>query len=706
MDDTELASLVAANIRDSVGYLDSELSQKRENMLRYYNGEVPDVEDREGYSTVVSRDVMEAVEEMLPALIKVFHSSGHACEFEPQGPEDEEAAEQATDYVNYIYNRDNEGWRISYEVLKDGLIQITGITKTYWEDYETEKEETYTGLTQEEVSALESDEALEVVEMEQDGEIPVSTDEMGQFIYAPTFTVRVVRTEQDGKVCVESIAPEDFLVRPRMKRLDPKTEPAFFCAHRVQTSRSQLIEDGYDPELVYNLPEDNDAQFDTEKDARYDDENERIAEYEPGNEIVLIYECYLNSDYDGDGVTELRKVVTGGLQGGDILLNEECEEFPFDLFCPYLMPHAVFGESLAEKTQDIQKLKTVTWRQVMDNMYLTNNPEMEIPDVAVTDGTYDDLTERKIGGFVRTKEGGHLRPLTVPFAAEAGLQVIQYVDTVRDARTGVSDTANGTNPDLLQSHTRSDVKNMIISASQERIELVARIAAETFYKPLFRRILRLVIKYQPKERMIRLRGHFVPMDPRSWNASMDMSVNVGLGTGDKSQKIAYLMQILGVQREAIMQPTLGLVKPKNIYNTLEELTKAIDLSSVEPYFMDPEGPEAQQFVQQVTGAMQGQGGDPEAQAYMMAEQMKNQREGQKALLEHERDLMKMQAQMQLEVMKILNSRDADQDKLDFDIWKVQQELMAQYGIAVDTAQIKAEVEKVRAMMPRQASGAA
>lgn len=701
MDDTELASLVAANIRDSVGYLDSELGQKRERMLRYYNGEVPDVADREGYSTVISRDVMEAVEEMLPALIKVFHSSGHAVEFEPQGPEDEEASEQATDYVNYIYNRDNEGWRISYEVLKDGLIQITGVSKTYWEEYEETKEEEYEGLTALEIEALEQDEALEIVEREQEGEVPTGYDQLGNVIMEPTYSVKVARTETDGRVCVESVAPEDFLVRPRMKRLDPSCEPAFFCAHRVQTSRSQLIEDGYPPELVYALPEDNDAQFDTERDARFDDEDERIAEYEPGNELVVIYECYLNTDYDGDGVAELRKVVTGGLQGGDILENEECEEFPFDLFCPYLMPHAVFGESLAEKVMDIQKLKTVTWRQVMDNMYHTNNPEMEIPENAVAEETYDDLAERKIGGFIRTKGDGGLRPIVVPFAAEAGLRVIQYVDGVREARTGVSDTATGTNPDLLQSHTRSDVKDMVIAASQERIELVARIAAETFYKPLFRRILRLVIKYQQKERMIRLRGQFTPMDPRSWNSAMDMTVNVGLGTGNKQQRLAYLSQLLAVQREAIQRPDLGLVRPKNIFNTLEEMTKAIDLPSVEPYFMDPEGPESQQYVAGIMQAMQGQGqGGSEAQAYMAAEQMKAQQKSQADLLEHQREMMKFQAQYRLDLMKWMSEQDLKRDQLDAEIWRFQQETQAKYGMAIDTATIKAEIDTLRAILPQ------
>ncbi len=699
MDDIELRSIVDAYLKDAVGFLDEELGHEREQALRYYHGETPDIPERDGFSTMVSRDVYDTVEWIMPSLLKVFHGSQKAVAFEPTGPEDEAHADQATDYINYIYNQDNPGFLISYDCLKDALLQKLGIVKHWWDESPETVEESYQGLSTDELGALETDPGIEIIEMAPDGE----ADALGLVLYNVAIRKSVMR----GRVKIEGVPPEDFLIEPRTR----SPECSRFVAHRNDVTRSDLLEMGYDPDQIDMIAADHEADFDEERDARYPEQDERFLNVDRANEIITLYECYLKVDYDGDGVAELRKVVLAGGGQGEILENERIAGDISDHFTwwsPIRTPHSVFGQSIADAVKDLQKLKTILWRQGLDSLYLAIAPETLVDEAGVTDSTYDDLNDRQVGGNIRwnSQRGGQPpQPFVTPSSHRDALEMIAYADQVSERRTGVSAQSTGLNPDLLQNQTATAV-NQVMSAAQQKIELIARLAAENFYKRLFRAILKLVIRYQPKERIIRLRNAYVPMDPRAWNAGMDVTIHVGLGTGNADRKMAHLMQILSVQREALAAGA-PIVTFKNIYNTLEALTKEAGLPSIEPYFVNPETPLGQEIAASAAGAAgppQAAEGGGEASAFLAAEQMKAEMEMRKEAARDARERIKAEREFLLKLAELELRQDADRDRIDFDIWKAQAEIEAKYGVALETARIRAELDEQRNLMARFGGG--
>jgi len=653
MDELELKALVGGHIGSAVGFLDSEIVAEREAALAYYRGD-PYGDEKPGHSQVVSRDVMDTVEWILPNLMRIFHGNDRIVAFAPTGPEDEAVAEQATDYVNFVYNHDNEGFLVTYTWLKDGLIQKVGIVKHWWLAETRTSEQRYHGLTEDELAAIAGAEGVEVVEAEvrsQKSEVSKPNgvaEEGGTPVGVVLYDVRIRRTWEHARVRVEPVPPEEFLISRRAKSL----EDADFVAHRTSRTRSELIAQGYERALVERLPAgDGELDGSGERETRFDDEAEiGDAQSDESRRRVALCECYLRVDFDGDGIAELRQVVLAGDGAGAVLLgNEEIDEIPFTTWCPVPMPHRFWGMSVAEAVMDLQLIKSTLLRQMLDNLYLTNNPEME---VVWDEVVQDDALTRRPGGIKRVKQPGMYRPLDVPFVAGASFPMLEYLDRKQEGRTGVSAASTGMSPDLLQNQTATGV-NQVMTAAQQRIDLIARIFAETGLKRLMRQVLKLVVKHQDKARTVRLRGEWVPMDPRAWNAGMDVSVDVGLGTGSRDRQLAHLATVLQYQKEALALPQLGLVKPKSLYNTLEKLTKLVGLPSVEPFFVDPESAEGEAVAKAATLLAQGKGGGgsghggpgdggkAEAGAYLAAEQLKARQRAEEAAAKREIEVLKL-----------------------------------------------------------------
>ncbi len=586
MTESELKSILSAEIADALGHVGGELSEQRRKALDYYLGR-PFGNEMEGRSQVVSTDVADTVEWILPALLKIFTAGDEVVRFEPTGPEDEEVAKQATEYVNWIFSRDNPGFLILYTLFKDALLQKNGIAKVWWEEREEAARETYRRKTFEEMQILLADPEVEPLEHStyEARTIVAGKEGLPEETTATYHDLVLKRRKTEGAVRIAPVPPEEFLISPRARSI----EEACFVAHRVRRTVSELIEMGYDRTLVEGLGGEDEAEPSAERHARFDgDASEHATDANKAMREVWITECYVKTDWDGDGIAERRKVTVAG-SGHEILDNEAFEGVPFISVTPIIMPHRFFGLSVADLVMDLQLVKSTILRQILDNLYLSNNGRHVISDQV----NLDDMLTARPGGIVRLKNGampaqGHVLPLDTPLVAAQAFPMLEYIDGIRENRTGVTRYNQGLDADALNK-TATGI-GQIMSAAQQRIELIARIFAETGVRELFRKILEYVGKHQEAPRIVRLRNHWVPMDPRQWNTQMDVSINVGLGTGNKDQMLGHLKTLLGLQVEAIRFQGGAegpLVTPANVYHTLQKLVENAGLKSVEAYFTDP-----------------------------------------------------------------------------------------------------------------------
>ncbi len=576
----ELKSIVTSELSDAAGYVGGELSDQRAKAMDYYLGE-PFGNEMEGRSQVVSTDVADTIEWILPSLLKTFAASDQAVRFDAEGPEDEQQAEQETDYCNYVFYKENEGFLILYSWFKDALLQKNGIVKIYWDESTKVTREEYENLGDDEFYKLLMDEELEPKEHTERQILEVVETEQGP-VQQPVTVHDVVfqRTKKRGKVAIDPLPPEEFKINKDHNSLS--LADAHFCAHTVERTISDLIEMGYDRKKVEDLGSDGTSGETEEEIARehLDDESSGTSRNDKAMKKVKVNECYIRVDYDGDGIAELRKVT---LAGNEVLDNEEVDRIPFEAITPIILTHKFFGLSVADIVMDLQLIKSTLWRQMLDNLYLTNNPMREVVEGQVN---LDDAMVSRPGGLVRSKQPGMINNLDIPFMAGASFPMLEYVDKIRQQRTGVSDTLQGQNQSLLND-TAHGIERLM-SAAESRVELIARIFAETGIKGVFRQMRELLQKHQDKKKVIKLRNKWVDVDPREWRERMNMTAKVGLGTGDRLKLASTMQGVLEIQQNMIAGGMTMLVNPKNIYNAVNDFAKYNGLNDAQAYFTDPD----------------------------------------------------------------------------------------------------------------------
>lgn len=559
MTDDEIVSSIDEEIRQSVGYNTNELSEQRKTALEYFYGE-PFGNEVEGRSQYVSPDVRDTILWIMPSLMRIFTGGDHIVRFEPQGPEDEQKANQATDYINYVFQRQNDGFLTLHTWFMDALLSKNGFAKVYWEEQEESESEEYEGLTEDEMVQILQDPSIEVVSYEPSEE---------------GIELKIKRKKSDGQCKVVPIPPEEFLVNRYPTA--PLSSNRFKC-HRRRVTISELKEMGYDTEGIQS---DNDQDFNTERTARYSfDETSQGAD-EPSsdaNRYVWLEECYVKIDDDGDGIAEKWTITKVGKK---ILEKEEGHSCEIVTLTPIPLPHKLYGMSIADLVMDLQLLKSTIFRQILDNMYLANNGRYMALDGMVN---IDDLLTSRPGGIVRVKTFDAVKPMQPPMLGAPAFNLLEYVDHIKDVRTGVNRDLQGIDADSINKTATAQTNRL--GAAQSRIELIARIFAETGVKDLFYAILECVQKHQKQAKVIRLRNQWVSMDPREWTNKFDLSVSVGLGTGSKESVIGALLETIKFQMAAL-QMGLPIVQPANVYNTSMELLKAQSIKGGDRFFTDP-----------------------------------------------------------------------------------------------------------------------
>ena len=598
----ELQSLLSNQIQNALGYLGGQLSDSRTKSLEYYLGDKLGTEI-DGRSQVVSTDVSDTIESLLPNLLRVFTASDKVVHCEPMTAEDVPMAAQATAYLNHVFYKENDGFQLLYNFFKDALIEKNGFLKIYWDDSEKVDYETYENLSIVEKEALQdTKDEIETVEEEvfEDESAKEKFEEvLKQYemqgvdisqVQVPDFNLyncKIKRIKKTGRVKIESIPPEEFLIDKGAKTI----EDADFVSHKVLMTRSDLVAMGYSQDEVDELPKSDLDIYNDEETVRLADVDDyRISSStDTSTEKVLVYESYVKYDYDQDGIAELRKIVSAGADGYHILSNMPCDSVPFVTITPIPMPHRFYGRSISELVEDVQLMKSTVMRQLLDNMYLTNNNRVAVMDGMVN---MDDLLTTRPGGIVRTKQPPNqvMQPLQAQPISQQAFPLLSYLDSVREGRTGVSKEAQGLSPDTLNAKTATGV-NALMQQTQMRSELIARVFAETGVKDLFKKIFELMVKYQDKEKIIMMSNQYVPVRPTEWKDRFNVSIVVGLGTGSKEQQTIMLNSILERQLQAFQiqgGKEMPMVNLKNMYNTLTKMVENAGLKNVETYFVDPD----------------------------------------------------------------------------------------------------------------------
>ena len=634
MNENTLKGILDAEIENAIGYVQTETTEDRSKAIRYYNRE-PYGQEVEGRSSIVTGEVAEVVDGALPQLLRIFTQSDELVRFEPKFPGDEEAAKQATEYCNLVFFQDNDGVIMMHNWFKDALLQKNGIVKYWWEDSEDPIKEKYKNLNAEELTMLFADDEMELVSQNMNEVSPEGIDPTGMPIPATySYDVVIKKKKEAGRVKVQNVPPEEFLISKR----DKSIRDARFVAHRVMMTRSDLIAAGYSKDVVDNLPAYSDLTFSPERVARFErgempDESQSL---DFSMQEIEVFECYIRTDLDDDGMAELVKVTYAGM--AEILDKEEVDHIPFASICPIPMPHKFFGQSLADRAMDIQLIKSTITRQILDNLYLTNMPRMTAIDGQVN---MDDLLTVAPNGVVRMKSPGAVQALTVPPTAAQSFPMLDYMDNVLQKRSGVTQTSQGLDANILQNTTATAIAAMQ-QAGSGRLEMIARIFADTGVKDLFSGIFHLLCKYQDKARVVRLRGKYVSIDPREWKNNYDVSINVGLGTGNKDQQMAMAAmvlqkqeQILGTQGFSNPLVTVGQYRNtlgrfieaagyKDSNEFFKEITPEMDaqISAPPPPQQAPQDPAVQAYIAQTQAQIQGE--QAKLQAKIQADQMKAQ----------------------------------------------------------------------------------
>ncbi len=685
LDQTQIESIVSKAIEDAVDFIEAEISPRRIKSQRYFDGEV-DIGHEDGRSKCVATKCREVVRGIKPSIQRIFLTNDKPVEFVPRGPEDVALAEQATSYISYKFQQHN-GYKVLNDLFQDALVKKTGIAYVYYNEETDQEIHTFTNLSEEAFALLVEDDEVEVIEHEM--RMSISVDDMGIDIEVPEHDVKISRTIPKGDICIESVPPEDFFVDRNARGIDN----FYICGHSTEMRVGDLLAMGFRLEDLDGLEGgqysvvDDEAEFARRGYSIDEDSDENIT---TASKKITVTQAYMELDIEGTGIPKLYQFICAG-SIYKVLNFYEADNAPYAIFECDPEPHAFFGTSLVDLVMDDQDAATSMLRGILDNVALTNNPGLQIMDGQVA---VDDLLNNEIGRIVRVKSPGAISEMVVPFTAGSTLPALQYFDQLVDNKTGVSKMAQGLDPDVLKSSTATAV-----AASMEgqtgQAEVIARNFAEGGMKQLFSLMLELMVKNADGEEMMRLNGSFVPVNPAAWETDMDLSVNVGIGTGRENERMAALQQAFAIQQQIYNTygANNGVVTLTQIRNTMADMLAIGGVRNADRYFM-PMTPEIeqqmmmqQQQMAQQQAMMQGQQPDPNA-AFMQTEAMKAQTRAQV-------DMSKAQMDMQYKMHKLGMDDDLSRDEMVQDLAVKVAEILGKYGTAVDTASIKAEQDASR-----------
>ncbi len=733
MTDGELKSMLDAQKMGALASVwSSKLSSERDDALMYYMNDMSkDMPSMDGRSGAVSSDVADTIEGLMPGMMDIFAGSEEVVRFNPVGPEDVEAAEQETDYINHVFMNENPGFVVLYSFIKDALLSKVGVVKVWWEEREEIEEETYKELTDDELDIILGDKSIEVIEHEespiddpnlqvalalapphsaiqdikdaseestpsptpppqgpsQGAGAPPSAPGQGaaglqqppnagppglgaamggapgpggapppQQLTRSLHDVKVRRTNKVGQTKILGVPPEEFGIEKTARSL--RLHECNYCFHRSIISQNKLLEMGFDDDVVEALPTYTAITMTEEINRDTVDEHQNVgSEHNPAARRIEVVEHYVRMDYEGTGRAELYKVYSGASEGqllyrdGGKLACEKIDDFPFAAMTPIIMTHRFFGRSMADVVMEIQRIKTALLRAALDNAYLANNPRVEVAESHSGDNTLDDLLISRPGGLVRTKQPGGINWQPVPTIGQHVFPLLEYQDARLEKRTGVTEQGQGLDPESLQNQTAT-AANAMVSMAQARMKLIARVLAETGIRDLFILVHGMERKHGGKSKTVRLKNKWIKIDPRDWKRRNDMTIEVGLGSGGKQEKLQMLQLIGGLQNQALVAGLTNLVTPDKLYNLATAVTRVAGFRDTDRFFTNPSGQPPPQPKQ-----------DPKVQIEQMKAMTNARLQQQKMQFDSQHEKNKFQADAALEQQKFQHQRQIDMMKM-------------------------------------------
>jgi ribosomal protein S30 len=663
---------LGAMLNDAVSYIDEEISPSRASAMRYYRGDLFG-DEQDGRSKVVSRDVHDVIQSVLPSIKRTFFGGEKMVEFMPRMPNDTPAAEQATDYVNWILE-DSDWYNEFNSIAVDALLHGDGFGKAVYSEEEEVSIKQFTGLGEEELMLLASE----------DGELQVGQREDG------TYDAILKKKEREQEFCVKAIPPEQFLIDRRATCF----EDAEIVAHRCHLTVNELVEMGYDRTEMREYTGDNELTT-----------NAEIIERQPYNTItngesvnedmrrVLYVEAYTKYDMDGDGIAELVKVCTAG-PGYKILKIEPVDDCPFFKLSMSPNPHAFFSEGMFDRLSDIQRINSQVMRLTLDSLAQTIFPRMGVVE---GDGNIEDVLNNEVGAIIRMRTPNGVIPMAQQFTGSSAFPVLDYMRQVKEQRTGISGASMGVNADMLTNATREAV-NATIQAGQGQIEMICRNFASGL-KRMYGILLELITTHQDKAKIIRLRDQFVPIDPTSWG-EMDVVVNASISSSTVQERMAMLQYQFEKQSEAYsaLGPNNGIVTLGQIRNTMAKIAELSGFKDSSQFWL----PVSNDYEME----QQDPAEDPNAKATEMLAQVEAYKAdtiAQTSQMKAEMDLQAKREKMESDNMQAMMKLDMERQKLELDRAKLELEYQVQVTKA-EQQRAKDALEAIKAIMTQREAG--
>lgn len=659
LSEREILAAIDAQAERAYG-TDGTLDDDRAQAMDYYLGR-PYGNEVEGRSQVVTRDVLETVEWILPSLMRIFTGGDKVVEFEPVGPEDEAGAKQETDVLNHVILKQNDAFITFMTWFKDALLSKNSYVKVYYDTSEDTTEETYENLSEVEVAMVSQDQNVEIVE--------VWHGELG-------YGIKLKRTSKVGKVCIDPIPPEEIRVSASVRGYSLKKCP--YIEHRTMKTLSDIRAMGLKVEDDISGGDENEDSTLSDSRDLYDEDEFGDTNTDPSMREVLFRDVTIRIDADGDGIAELKRYY---IVGSTILAEYDAENVYYACLGPIPMPHRHVGLSMADLVMDLQLIRSTLLRSYIDNLYLQNNGRYAISERV----NLDDMLTSRPGGVVRVEgePSGAIMPLVHPSNGAAAIQGLEYLDTQKENRTGVTKYNQGLDASSLNK-TATGISH-IMNAAQQRMELIARVFAETGVKDAFLLSHELLKKHSDKALTFKLNNQYVDVDPRQWRTRTDMSVSVGLGTGDKGQQLQHLMSIMQVQEKGLQ---IGITTPEKIYKAAKRLAENAGFKDGDEFFGAPQPQQPKP--------------DPEMQKAQAELQIKQQ----EAQLDAQISQQKLQMDGQMAQQKLQNDMAMGQQKLQNDMELARQKMQADIQLAREKAMMEAQLKsEIAAMQPVETNSA-
>jgi len=652
LDDDKIASILDDNIRKSIGHYDSQISRERKRAIDYYNGTLPRPA-HDGNSKYVSLDVYETVESLKAALLETFSTGSKTVRFAPQNADDVALAEVATEYCDYVANRSNNLFEIMQSVIQDGLMARTGIVKVFYDTSDESHLEEITDLTEEELDSLLVQDNIEIEEITEDA--------------AGLFSGELRVTTDTSKVCIESIAPEEFIIEPQAKDLDGVN----FCAHRTTKTISELRQLGYEEKLIDKIADHSDVDMETDPEvlARHEeigsDRGFNTEGYQDQVRSVTVYECYINLDIEATGVAELYRIV----KAGNVILEKELTASkPFVAFTPLPIPHAFYGNNFAAKLIPIQNARTVLTRSILDHAMITNNPRYMVVKGGLS--SPKELIDGRVGGIINVTRADAVTPMQQASLNPFVFQTLQLLNDDKEETSGVSALSKGLDKNAMGKQNSAALVEQLATMSQQRQKIIARNFANSFLKPLYQMIYKLVVENESEEKVVELAGNYVAVSPAQWGAKRDVTVELHLGYGEQVEEAQKYMNLHVMMSQ---DPTLStMYQAQNQYKLMSHVMENNGIKNVADYLTSPD-------------QIQPPQPDPaeELNRQMQQKQMEIQeRQTQIAELKAQQEGSISQARLNLDQMKLQQSFAIQSDTVDL------KESQLEHKTATDQAELE------------------